>query len=296
MSAGQNGEIMCIGEILWDSLPRGLYLGGAPFNVACHLQSLGEQVVFVSRVGGDVLGTEARRRLRNRGLSDALVQIDRRFPTGFVEVKLSADGIPSYVIVEPAAWDRIALTEDLVDRAVHARAIVFGSLAQRGRTSRATLRALLDTEAVKVFDVNLRPPYLDKKIVAASLEAADIVKCNMVELEILSEWFGLPNTEQAALHELTTTFHCESVCLTRGSKGAVFWADGEVHVHDGYHVIVEDTVGTGDAFLAALLSRRLQGRSAAESLDFANRLGAFVATRQGGTPSFSDPDLSAVQI
>jgi len=159
----RRGEILCVGELLWDALPAGLFLGGAPFNVACHLRAAGAAVTMVTRVGNDQLGDEARRRVARFGVSTDLVQVDTSLPTGFVRVTVADDGNAAYDILEPAAWDNLETTRTLLDRADAAQAVVFGTLAQRGGVTRDTLRRILDTRALKVLDVNLRPPYDDRR-------------------------------------------------------------------------------------------------------------------------------------
>ena len=288
-------EILCVGEILWDALPEGLFLGGAPFNVARHLHALGEEVVFVSRVGDDVLGEEARRRLRAQGLDAALVQIDDSLPTGFVRVALDADtGEPDYEIVEPAAWDAITLTDALRQHAERAAALVFGSLAQRASTSRQTIQRLCETDALRVFDINLRPPYVDRAVIEHSLRVADVVKLNESELSRLRDWFGLAAAPEAAMDDLATTFDCWAVCVTWGSEGARLWQDGVCSHQAGYAVDVEDTVGAGDAFLSTLLAGLLDGRGGAPLLDLANRLGAFVASHSGALPAYEVEGLDDI--
>lgn len=279
-------DILCVGEILWDALPDGLFLGGAPFNVACHLRALGEEVAFVSRVGDDVLGDEAMRRLRAYSLDTDLMQVDESLPTGFVRVDLDATGEPDYEIVEPAAWDAITLSDALRQRADEAAALVFGSLAQRADPSRRTIRALCATDALRVFDINLRPPYIDREVVERSLTSADVVKLNDHELRRLRSWFDLPSGAEAAMDELAATFKCSAVCVTWGGEGARLWKDGQCWSHPGYAAEVADTVGAGDAFLAALLSGILNDLDGATVLDRANQLGAYVASRSGALPSY----------
>ena len=287
-------EILCVGEILWDALPEGLFLGGAPFNVARHLHALGEEVAFVSRVGDDVLGEEALRRLRAQGLDPALVQIDDALPTGFVRVALDTDtGEPDYEIVEPAAWDAIALTDALQRYTERAAALVFGSLAQRA-SSRQTIQRLCEADALRVFDINLRPPYVDRTVVEHSLRVADVVKLNEGELSRLRDWFGLAAAPEAAMDDLATTFGCRAVCVTWGSEGARLWQDGVHSRQAGDAVDVEDTVGAGDAFLSALLSGLLDGRGGAPLLDLANRLGAFVASHSGALPAYEVKGLDDI--
>lgn len=289
-------EILCIGEILWDALPLGLFLGGAPFNVACHLHALAEEVTVVSRVGDDVLGREARRRLRARGMVDDLVQVDSSLQTGFVEVSLDESGEPDYVIVEPVAWDRIRRTDELVGRASKAAALVFGTLAQRETVSRETIQTVSRACAgLKVLDVNLRAPFIRHEVVAASLRIADIVKLNADELVRMQRWFDLPEGARASVEALADAFACSVVCVTRGARGAVLWREGAWFEHAGHAVEVKDMVGAGDAFLAALLAGLLRGEKGDEVLDLANRLGAFVATQFGGTPAYEVETLDEIR-
>lgn len=288
-------SILCIGELLWDALPAGLFLGGAPVNVACHLHALGESVRVGSRVGDDRLGTEARRRLRARGLDDGLVQRDETLPTGFVQVDLTATDDPDYEIMEPAAWDALARTEALQRCAADATAIVFGSLAQRSDTARRTIQHLAEAEALRVFDVNLRPPYDDRAVVERSLVLADVVKLNANELRRLQEWAGLSEAPAAAMSDLAAAFDCTTVCVTEGDQGARLWHHGTHWHHPGHPVDVADTVGAGDAFLAAFLSGLLDGRDGDLLLDRANRLGAYVAARNGAVPTYTVDTLDDLQ-
>jgi fructokinase len=288
-------DILCIGEILWDALPEGLFLGGAPFNVARHLHALGESVAFVSRVGDDRLGREALRRLRAQGLDASLVQQDDTLPTGFVQVALDAKtDEPDYEIVEPAAWDAIVRTDSLTRRAEQAEALVYGSLAQRAEGSRRTIQRLWETDALRVFDVNLRPPFIDRERIEQSLRAADLVKLNEAELQRMRAWFGLAAGPEAAMADLADAFACRAVCATWGGDGARFWADGDCWHHPGYAVEVEDTVGAGDAFLAALLAGFLDGRAGPDLLALANRLGAYVASQSGASAVYEVDDLDGV--
>lgn len=289
-----SNEILCIGEILWDALPAGLFLGGAPFNVASHLQALTEDVAFVSRVGDDLLGEEALRRVGARGLDLEPIQIDETLPTGFVRVGLDEPDEPDYEIIEPAAWDAIALTDRLHRRVDRAGALVYGSLAQRAEVSRTTIRSLCKADILTVLDVNLRPPFFNKRRMEHSLRDADVVKLNDEELDQLRTWFGLPNESESAMAEIARAFECVAVCVTWGADGARLWTEGTCWHHPGYAVEVEDTVGAGDAFLAAFLSGLLAGREGKRLLDMANRLGAYVASHSGAVPAYSLASLSEV--
>lgn len=290
-----SSEILCVGEILWDALPDGLFLGGAPFNVACHLQALGQEVAFVSRVGDDRLGLEALRRMRARSLGTDLMQIDDSLPTGFVQVALGGTGEPDYEIFEPAAWDAITFTDTVGQHAEHADALVYGSLAQRALTSRQTIQRLCEAEVLRVFDINLRPPFIDQAVVERSLEAADVAKFNDDELRYLQDWFGLPDDPEAAVADLAGAFDCRALCVTCGGEGAWLWLDGSSWHHPSYAVEVADTVGAGDSFLAALLTGLLAGRRGDAILDLANRLGAYVASRPGAIPAYEFDGLDQIE-
>lgn len=290
-----DNEILCVGEILWDALPDGLFLGGAPFNVACHLQALGQEAAFVSRVGDDRLGQEALRRMRARGLGTDLMQIDDSLPTGFVQVALGGTGEPDYEILEPAAWDAITFTDTLGQHAEHADALVYGSLAQRALTSRQTVQHLCEAKVLRVFDVNLRPPFIDPAVVENSLQAADVVKFNDDELRYLQDWLDLPGDPEAAVADLAEAFDCQALCVTCGGNGARLWLEGSSWHHPGYAVAVADTVGAGDSFLAALLTGLLTGRRGDSLLDLANRLGAYVASRAGATPAYEFDGLDQIE-
>ena len=278
-------EILCVGEVLWDSLPSGLFLGGSPFNVACHLRAAGEPVSMVSRVGNDRLGDEALRRVARYGVGTDLIQVDDELPTGFVRVTIDEAGESAFEILGPAAWDAIAPDAALLERAAAARAIVFGSLAQRNAVTRRTIERLWETKALMVFDVNLRPPHADRDIVRRSLERAEVVKVNHLEMKTLAAWFGLPASGKEAARALAEKFECDVVCLTRGPRGAGLWRDGKWAEHPGFEVEVKDTVGSGDAFLGVLLAGLLAGTESAALLKNANLIGAYVATQFGAVPA-----------
>lgn len=246
-------------------------------------------------MGRDRLGVEAIARLSRLGIDPQLVQVDASLPTGFVSVEVDEGGRPSYEIEQPAAWDAIELGEGVVEGAAEARAVVFGSLAQRSRTSRATIRRLWQADALHVFDVNLRPPFEDREVVRDSLGAADVVKLNEGELERLAGWFGLPAEPRRATEAMAERFACGTVCVTRGANGAALLRDGRWTEHPGLPVEVRDTVGSGDAFLAALLSGVLAGVGDEALLRAANLLGAYVASRVGAIPPHDRAAMAAIQ-
>lgn len=297
--AATEAEVLCVGEVLWDALPAGLFLGGAPFNVACHLRAAGVPVSLVSRVGDDRLGAEARARVARYGVRTDLVQVDPRLPTGFVRVSISQSGSPTFEILAPAAWDAIEVNDALLARARASRAIVFGSLAQREPVTRRTIEALWDAGAgdggpMLVFDANLRPPFDDRDVVRRSLERANVVKVSARELEQLAGWFGLPvrtpnhgtNAElEPTVDALARRFDCQVVCVTNGKEGSGLWREGRWTEHPGFEVDVRDTVGTGDAYLAVLLAGLLGGADDESLLHHASLMGAYVATQSGAVPA-----------
>ncbi len=289
-------KIVCIGEILWDSMPLGLFLGGAPFNVAYHLNKMGANVSFVSSVGDDDLGQEAVKRTAMNGMSTDLIQVDYQHKTGFVDVDIEAEGIPVYNIKKPAAWDFIQTTNTFTGAVQSADAIVFGTLAQRMETSKKTIQSIVDAPALKVLDLNLRTPYDDKSVVKKSLAIADFLKVNIEELERLKDWFNLPQKTERAVEALMDLFDLTCIGITLGGDGAIFY-DGSRWVEDpGSEIEVLDTVGAGDAFLAALMYGYLQNLDLEENLSLANRLGAYVATCYGGTPDYSIQNLSGIDL
>jgi fructokinase len=282
----ERAEIVGLGEVLWDLLPGGKALGGAPFNFTFHCHQLGHAAVIVSRVGDDDLGREIRRILAGHGLANAFVQTDDAARTGVVGVELSPGGQPSYTI-HPGAWDLLAWEEGLATLLRQARAVCFGTLIQRNSVARDTVRRALRAAggALLVYDVNLRQDFYDREVIEESLRASRWVKLNDSELAVLKELFGLSGeNEDAVAADLLSRFGVELVAVTRGAAGCLVRTRDEVVEEAGVPVRVVDTVGAGDAFTAALVCSVLEGKSVAESARFANRFAACVAGRAGGTP------------
>lgn len=290
----RDGEVLCVGEVLWDALPAGLFLGGAPLNVACHLRAAGVPAAVVSRVGRDALGDEVVRRAAAQGVDATLVQGDPLLPTGFVRVALDAAGNATYDIVAPAAWDAVEADDRLLERAARARAVVFGTLAQRDARTRATVERLWQGAALRVFDVNLRPPYDDRAVVERSLGVAHLAKLNDLELHQLARWFGLRGELRAQAEGVAARFGCGAVCVTRGVAGAALWRDGRWTEDAGFRVEVRDTVGAGDAFLASLLAGLFAGADDGAMLREANLVGAYVASQPGAVPAYDRAAIAAV--
>jgi fructokinase len=274
-------KVLCIGEILWDSLPSGLFAGGAPFNVACHLYKLGVNSHIASRLGNDILGSIIKSRLAEKGMSTALIQTDNVYPTGLVNVTLNSSGNASYEIVYPSAWDFIQADENLIKAAEESDVIVYGSLARRSETTSDTLEKILNLNKINIFDVNLRHPYDNPEIVKNTLLNSNVVKLNDDELNRLSGWFGLGNEIKTAAYSLADKFGCTTVCVTKGANGSAMLMNNTWIEHPGFRVEVKDTIGSGDAFLAAFIDGLLKQNSPDEILNTANKLGAYVAGRNG---------------
>ena len=281
-------QIVCFGETLWDVLPTGKQPGGAPFNVAVHLHQLGQPVQLISRVGDDDLGTELLDFLAARGVPTGLVQRGHSHLTGVVKANVGDRNEVVYKIVQPVAWDYIQYGEELASVVAAADMFVFGSLAARMPASRDTLYQLLPHARFRVFDVNMRPPHYTREVVEHLLGQADLVKMNHHELAEILGWLGQDTaaTEQA-LAGLASRFGLQAVCVTLGADGALLWKDGQLYRSPGIAVEVQDTIGSGDAFLAALLSSWLAGHPPPDCLRFACAAGSLVATYQGATPAIT---------
>ena len=286
-------RILCFGEILWDFLPAGLFPGGAPCNVAYHLHRQNAQVHLLSAIGRDLLGDELLRRLHHWGLSTETIVRHQGLPTGYVVATLGTDGDASYEIVPSVAWDQILVETEGLRAAMTAQALVFGSLAQRAPFNRAALNRLLaviPAEAWRVFDVNLRPPHDDLDLVRHLADRTTLLKLNAAEAARLHDGgTESPGREEADARTLASRHGCRVVCVTAGERGAGLLRDGQWHWENGQKVAVADTVGAGDAFLAALVAGLLGGQlSDTDCLARACRLGEWVASQRGATPAYND--------
>lgn len=268
------------GELLWDLLPSGRRLGGAPANFAFHASRLGCRGAVASRVGTDALGREAIQRLAALGV-ERCIQVDPLLPTGTVDVDLDPEGKAAYRIREGAAWDALAFTPDLEALARSADAVCFGSLGSRDPRARETLaRVLGATRGLRILDVNLRPPFVDGDRIRAFLAWTDVLKLNEDELPWVASLCGSAEDPEA----LRKTLDLKAVALTLGERGAVLCTRTARHDAPGRSVAVADTVGAGDAFTAALASGLVQEQDPAIVLRRAIRLSAFVCTQAGATP------------
>lgn len=288
--------VLTFGEILWDMLPSGdVVLGGAPFNLAYRLHSLGTRSLFVSRLGEDDRGRQAFDAIVSLGMDKRFLQTDPTHSTGAVRVFLDAGNQPDYFIVPDAAYDFVELTKDLLKSAKEADGICFGTLAQRAPRSRQTLRDLLDVarQGLKILDINLRKNCYDADSIAYSLNKADILKLNENEAEQLSRILKLPHSDMKDFVRRIMDHWALKYCVvTLGGKGALGMSrDGEMIYTPGYRVNLVDPLGAGDAFAAAFVHALLAGSGLREACEAGNALGAIVATQQGATQPITAEEI-----
>lgn len=278
-------DILCFGEILWDTFEDGKKPGGATMNVAFHLAQQGAKACFATRVGTDSPGRELIKFLKDSGLYSDLVQEGDKLPTCEVKVKLDENQQATYTIPKNVSWDNIKAKRELTKNAKKADAIVFGSLVCRDATSRDTLLDLLDeTNALKVFDVNLREPHYTLSTIETLAAAADVVKMNEEEADLLLN--RKTGVLKEKMIEFRMKYHVRTICVTRGDKGAIVWHEHEFFEHPGYGVNVVDTVGAGDAFLATFTLGLLDKLPMQQILDRACAVGAFVTSKRGANPLY----------
>lgn len=283
----ENTIVVGMGEALWDVLPEGKKIGGAPANFAYHVSQFGLNSRVVSAVGDDKLGMEILDNFREKKLN-AMVEIVP-YPTGTVQVELDAEGVPCYDIKEGVAWDNIPYTPALEDLAKHTKAVCFGSLAQRSVVSRDTINRFIDAmpaeDTLKIFDINLRQGFYTKEILCNSFSKCNILKINDEELVTVSRMFGYPGIDlQDKCWILLAKYNLKMLILTCGVNGSYVFTPGNVSFVETPRVEVADTVGAGDSFTAAFVSSILSGLSIDEAHKLAVETSAYVCTQNGAMP------------
>lgn len=278
-----------MGEALWDVLPEGKKIGGAPANFAYHVSQFGLPSMAVSAVGDDALGKEIRENFTSKELKHHLATVP--YATGTVQVELDPNGVPQYEIKENVAWDNIPWTPGLEEIARNTKAVCFGSLAQRNVVSRETIGRFLDTmprgeDSLVVFDVNLRQGFYTKEILCESMQRCNVLKINDEELVTVSRMFGYPGIDlQDKCWILLGKYNLKMLILTCGINGSYVFTPGNVSFQPTPKVEVADTVGAGDSFTAAFVASILKGKSVAEAHSLAVRTSAFVCTQNGAMPT-----------
>ncbi|HET7625498.1 MAG TPA: carbohydrate kinase [Verrucomicrobiae bacterium] len=279
-------KVIGVGEVLWDLLPSGAQLGGAPVNFAYHAKQLGADVQVVTRVGEDARGREILERFHDLGIDARAVQTDSRLPTGTATVTLNLDGTPDYSISDNAAWDNVELTSVILDAAREADAICFGTLAQRKTVAASTIQRLVaaaPSASWRVFDVNLRQEFYSETILRRSLELANVLKLNAHELTVLSSLFELKGDTRQKIETLSRRFHLDVVALTRAENGSLLYRSGNWSDLPCRKMDVVDTVGAGDAFTAALVMG-LNQFDLEKIHRLASDIAGFVCSQVGATP------------
>ena len=289
--------IVGLGEILWDVFPEQKILGGAPANFAYYVSQFGFNGNVISAVGDDILGKEILNSLEEKSLN-CLIETTS-FPTGIVQVTLSGEGIPSYEICENVAWDNIPFTEHTEKLANKAAAVCFGSLAQRSKTSRETIRRFLlatPPDCLRIFDVNLRQHFYDQNVIEESLKICNVLKMNEDELEILAGMIKLDvkNDIEFCKHLLKKN-HLEVIILTKGAEGSYIFTKNDMSFQSTPKVQVADTVGAGDSFTAAFVSAFLTDKSIKESHRIAVEVSAFVCQKYGAMSELSPSIMSLIK-
>ena|ERR1700743_1372527 len=280
-------KIICFGEVLWDTFEDGKKAGGAPMNVAMHLVQQGVDVAFASRVGEDPSGDELVEFLKLNNLFSELIQRDETLPTCEVTVELDKNQQATYIIPQPVSWDNIQTDSALTRAAEQASAVIFGSLACRDEITRDTLLNLLnETQALKIFDVNLRAPHYTLSTIETLTARADVVKMNEEEAKLLIG--GSNNDLREQINEFRSKYHSKTICVTRGEHGAIVWHDHEFYDSPGCPAHGGDSVGAGDSFLATFVAGLLRDEPMQQLVDKACAVGAFVASKRGANPPYDE--------
>jgi fructokinase len=286
--------VVAFGETLWDLLPTGRVLGGAPFNFAYRVKSLGDRGMIITRVGTDTDGQKALQQMKALGMTTDFVQVDEKHPTGTVKVTLQPQQDPAYIILPEVAYDFITPTDEMLDVVARADCFCFGTLAQRSEQARETLRQVLSVVGgLKLLDINLRRECFSPATIEDSLERANILKMNLPEAHYLADLFEFSDPSLPAFcQEMAREWDLSHCIVTLGEHGALIATGKDEMIYEpGYRVDVVDTCGAGDAFSAGFINYHLRGKPLLDCLQFGNALGALVAAQSGATQPISQADV-----
>lgn len=289
----KNKKVICFGEVLWDNLLEGRRIGGAPLNVCYHLSKHGVPSKIISQIGDDENGKEITKELDRLGVDYQYCFKTPSYPTSTVKVHVLANTKVEYEIIEQVAWDYIPYTEEMGEVIKGSTAFVYGSLAARNRTTRESLFKCIAKAKWPIFDVNLRAPFYNKQLILEMISGCRTLKINDDELIIVAKWLDDDSTDEAQyIDTLFERFRkVEEIILTKGAKGASYYSRKEaIHV-DAIKIVVSDTVGSGDSFLAAFIANKIQGHSLTHCMKEAVALSAFIATVPGACPAYETEDI-----
>lgn len=287
-------NMVCFGEVLWDMFPTQKKIGGAPLNVALRLNSLGVKASIISRVGEDDHGRELLEFVKTQGLDSSDIQLDKNIATGIVKVLLDQKGSATYTIEHPAAWDKIEICKEAIKKVKHSNAFIFGSLVCRDTISKNTLIHLMEHARFKVFDVNMRPPHFSMDLILQFMLKSDFVKCNDEELSEICSYLKFKSKSiEKQIQFISFKTNTQQFCVTKGKDGAVLLIRDKIYVQDGFPIMVADTVGAGDSFLAALISELIKKNKPQKALQFACAMGALVASKKGANPKVNNSEINS---
>ena len=279
--------VVGLGEALWDVLPEGKKLGGAPANFAYHAGQFGLDTIAISALGEDKLAEETIDALKEHQLNYLMPRVP--YPTGTVQVTLTGEGIPTYDIKENVAWDNIPFTDEMAEIAKNARAVCFGSLAQRNVVSRENIHKFLDNtpeDCLKIFDINLRQQFYSKEVIQASLQRCNILKINDEELVLIGRMFGYPGLDiENKCWLILGKYNLDMLVLTCGTNGSYVFTPGQMSIQETPKVEVADTVGAGDSFTGSFVGSILNGKTVQEAHKTAVHVSAYVCTQNGAMPT-----------
>lgn len=297
MNNGENLKAVAYGEVLWDVFANEKKIGGAPLNVALRMKTLGCEVAMISCVGKDEDGKAIIDQVKSLGLETNAIMQTENFATGLVNVTLNERGSASYEISYPSAWDKIVLNDSAKNLAANADVLIYGSLVCRDEVSRQSLEELLQTNAYKVFDVNLRKPHYSYEILEQLMHSANFIKFNDEELLEIAAAMQSPFVSlEDNVHFIAEKTKVTAMCVTKGKHGALLMWEGQLYENGGYPVEVADTVGAGDSFLAALITSLLTGKGPQTAIDFACAVGALVAEAPGANPEISNSKIENLML
>ncbi len=280
-------KVLCFGEALWDNFPEYKEIGGAPLNVAFHLKKLEIDTQFITRLGRDEMGIQILEFIDKLGFDNSLIQIDKNFKTGEVNISLDKSKSANYIIKYPCAWDKIEMSDDYIKIVENSDFFVFGSLISRDEISKGTLLKLISHANFKIFDVNVREPYYDFELISFLMQESNMIKFNEEEIERISKDLGIAsNSIENKMLEISKITNTEFICLTLGDNGVIFY-DSKFHYQDAIKTKVLNTVGAGDSFLAMVIEGMVSNISVKLFLKRAVNLSAYVCSKNGPNPEYN---------